>query len=279
MNKIKLQDTTFIIPIKVEHPDRYRNAKTTLGFLNSHFKTNVFIYEISDDGNSKLDFIKSLNNLSVKHWIIKESEVFHRTKYLNIMLDMVETKIVVNYDIDVILSPNNYLECQDSILKGEADVIYPYEFGRGQIMVHPQINLDEFYESGFDIDYINNRPDISNMYESQYGHCIFFNTAVYKKYGGENESFISYGPEDMERGERFKILGARVEWKRGYWVYHFEHHRGDDSSPCNTHFNHNCTVYKNLKKLSENNLGEYMNYYSNPDYAESYKTIGNKESS
>ena len=45
---IDLTNTTLIIPIKIEHPDRYRNAKTVLGYINKHIKTNVFIYEISD---------------------------------------------------------------------------------------------------------------------------------------------------------------------------------------------------------------------------------------
>jgi hypothetical protein len=276
MKYLDLKNTTFIIPIKIEHPDRYRNAKTTLGFLNSHFKTNVFIYEISEDGNTKIDFKNELKNLKVKHWIVND-EVFHRTKYLNIMLDEVETKVVVNYDIDVILAPSNYLECQRAILNGEADVIYPYEFGLGQKMVHDIINLDEFYKSGFDINYIDDRPDVFNIYGAEYGHCMFFNTKIYKNNGGENENFVSYGPEDKERGERFSKLGFKVVWKPGYYVYHLEHYRGNDSSPRNPHFDHNWSVYNNLNKLSADNFSTYEAYYKNPDYARDYKTIGNNQ--
>ena len=275
MSLINLKDTTFIIPIKIEHQDRYRNSKTTLGFLNKHFETNVFIYEISDDGESKIDFKHSLKNLSIKHWVVKDDGVFHRTKYLNIMLDDVKTKVVVNYDIDVILSPVNYMECQQSILKGDSDVIYPYEFGIGQKMVHDQINLEEFYTSGFDINYIDERQEVFNLYGAEYGHCMFFNTDVYKRNGGENENFISYGPEDKERGERFNRLGFRVSWKPGYYVYHFEHHRGNDSSPGNPSFDHNWEVYNNLNRLCEENFATYESYYKNPDYTRDYKTIGN----
>jgi hypothetical protein len=57
---IDLTQTTFIIPVKIEHQDRYRNAKTVLGFLNHHFNTNVFIFESSPDGISKLDFLDDL---------------------------------------------------------------------------------------------------------------------------------------------------------------------------------------------------------------------------
>ena len=275
MSRINLKDTTFIIPIKIEHQDRYRNTKTTLGFLNKHFKTNVFIYEISENGESRIDFKSTLKNLSIKHWVVKDEGVFHRTKYLNIMLDEVKTKVVANYDIDVILSPLNYFECQQSILNGDSDVIYPYEFGMGQKMVHEHINLEEFYSSGFDVSYIENRPDVFNPYGAEYGHCMFFNTSVYKKNGGENENFISYGPEDKERGERFTRLGFKVDWKPGYYVYHFEHHRGNDSSPRNPSFDHNWEVYNNLNKLCEVDFSAYAAYYGNPDYTKDYKTIGN----
>lgn len=274
MAQADLKNTTFIIPIKIEHDDRYRNAKTTLKFLNHHFKTNVFIYEISDDGKSRLDFKNELKNLKIKHWIEKEDGTFHRTKYLNIMLDQVKTKVVVNYDIDVVLDPNNYIECQNSILKGQCDVIYPYEFGLGQKMVHDNIDLEDFYKSGFDINYIDQREDIFTVYGSEYGHCMFFNTNVYKNNGGENEAFISYGPEDRERGERFINLGFNVLWKNGSYVYHFEHYRGNDSSPRNPYFNHNWAVYNNLNKLHESDFNAYQVFYKNPDYSKYYKTIG-----
>ena len=270
-----LERTTFIIPIKIEHPDRYRNAKTVLSFLNHHFKTNVFIYEISDSG-TKLDFLNSLSNLNIKHWVSEPEDAFHRTKYLNIMLDEVETPVVSNYDIDVILDPDLYLECQSDVLEGNFDVVYPYHYGydyHGQKMVYPNINLDEFRDSGYETSYITERSHIFQNYYSEYGHCIFFKTRVYKEYGGENESFVSYGPEDKERGERFVKLGKKVEWKKFRTIYHFEHFRGNDSSQGNSYYNQNCNVYNSISSLDKEGLA---NYYSNRDYLKKYKTIGNE---
>lgn len=273
-NIINLEKTTFIIPLKVEHEDRYRNARTVLGFLNHHFKTNVIIYEIIDGDDSKLDFLWEFENLKITHGIDRDQKNFHRTRFLNTMLDEVNTPVVVNYDIDVLLVPENYLECQNDILSGESDVIYPYEFGIGQYMVQPSLDLSEFYKNGYNLEEIP--EDYKVKFGSEYGHCIFFNTDVYRNLGGENEDFISYGPEDKERGERFKRLGAKVKWKPGYFVYHFEHYRGDDSSPKNPNFDHNWAVYNNLNKMCETDFSEYEKYYSNPPYAENYKRIGRK---
>ena len=46
---INLKNTTFIIPLCIESPDRMNNSKIVLGFLNHHFNTNVIIHEITNN--------------------------------------------------------------------------------------------------------------------------------------------------------------------------------------------------------------------------------------
>ena len=268
----KYMDCTFIIPIMVEHEDRYKNAKSVLGYLNKHFSTNVFIYEICEEG-SKLDFLSSLENLRITHWISKPESAFHRTKYLNIMLDEVETKVVVNYDIDVLIKPNFYRECVDKISRGESDVIYPYKFGSGgqRRIEKTQETHSTFLASGYDLDLVDRGEIPKSDYDAEYGHCIFFNTEIYKKYGAENENFVSYGPEDKERGERFKKMGFNVDWIPESMIYHFEHHRGFDSSNNNPHISRNWDVYNECKAMDGDQL---ITYYKNQEYNKKYKTIG-----
>lgn len=267
---IDLKETTLIIPIRIEHPDRLRNAKSVLGYLNSNLKTNVFIYEVADD-TSKLEFLDNLENLNIKHWISKPESAFHRTKYLNIMLDEVETPVVSNYDIDVIIDPQNYLECQNSILRREFDVVYPYEFGYGQRAIKPIFDYQGFESSGYSMDFINRDPGNYLELQAEFGHCMFFSTDVYRKFGGENENFVSYGPEDKERGFRFSRLGNKVTWKQGYKIYHFEHHRGSDSSPLNPHIAKNWEIFHTLNNMNAETL---FNYYQKVDYTNKYKNIG-----
>ena len=268
---INLKNCTIIIPVKIEHPDRYRNAKTVLGFLNKHMETNVFIYEICDDGISKLDFLDTLKNLKIKHWKSEDEGVFHRTKYLNIMLDEVETPVVANYDIDVIIKADFYEKIANSISEGDSDVIYPYRFGSGgQRRVLDNFDYEKFYDSGFDLNYIDVAGPRSD-YDSEYGHCIFFNTEIYKKYGAENENFVSYGPEDKERGERFVKMGFNVNWVSESMIYHFEHYRGSDSSNNNPYITPNWNVYNECKAMEGDQL---ITYYKNQEYNKKYKTIG-----
>jgi len=252
---INLENTTFIIPIKIEHPDRYRNAKTVLGFLNANVKTNVFIHESSDNGMTNLDFLGELKNLKIKMWNIPSEQSFHRTKYLNVMLDEVETPVVVNYDIDVILDPKNMLECQNLIME-EADVIYPYEHGMGQVQVHENFDHMEFMEDGFNINHIDS-SERKNLHAAECGHCIFFKTSIYREFGGENEDFISYGPEDKERMHRFMKISENVIWRSGEKVYHFEHFRGDDSWVTNPYFQSNWNVFNRIIQMRDSQIISY----------------------
>jgi hypothetical protein len=266
-----LTQTTFIIPVKIEHEDRYRNAKCVLNFLNRYFVTNVFIFEISETGKSKIDFIDNLNNLKIKHWVSPDTGHFHRTKYLNIMLDDVETPVVSNYDIDVLLSPETYTEVQEKILSGDAEVIYPYEYSmNGQYQVLNSFDYEGFFSSNFDYNFLSSGNNL-NPYPAECGHCIFFKTQTYRELGGENEHFISYGPEDKERMERFKkILGQKVQWLPGRRVYHFEHYRSSDSTPQNHYFDRNWRIHDHLKNMDRKQI---ISHYSSIDYRKNYKNF------
>jgi len=260
---IDLLNTTFIIPIRIEHQDRYNNAKMTLTYLNEHLKTNVFIYEVSDDGDTKLDFLKNLTNLNVSIINDKFDGVFHRMKYLNILLNYVETPVVCNYDIDVVLLPNVYSIAQSSILSKEFDLFYPYGWGSYQYHVEKEFGLNKFLKE-LDLTKIDNK--YLRIGGSEFGHCMFFNTKVYRKEGGENENFISWGHEDKERGIRFIKLGYKVKWGE-HFVYHFEHDRLQDSNKTNPYFQSNINLFKVLDQMNKNELIEY---YKNQDYIKQY---------
>ena len=266
-----LKNCTIIIPILIEHQDRYNNAKTVLNYINKNFNTNVFIYEISDSG-SKLDFLDTLKNIEIKHWVEQPEEAFHRTKYLNIMLDSVETPVVANYDIDVLMKPEVYTESVRMIMEENVDVLYPYSFGgmtQRTVLQTPNIH-ENLFNNDLSLDYIDSDKLLFSDYYTEYGHCIFFNTNSYRAYGGENENFISYGPEDKERGKRFVKLGLNVRWVDHFMVYHLEHHRGDDSSPSNNFFRENWDVYNHLETLT---MHETLEYYNNQGYIRKYKNM------
>ena len=259
---VSLNNTTFIIPVMVESQDRYNNAISVLGFLNHHFETNVIIHEMIDE-KSKLDFLSTLTNLKIKHITEKFNGCYHRTRQLNEMLDITETPVVVNYDIDVLLPVDSYVNAQNAILNDKLDIVYPYQEGRFQKRIFQSFNRNAFNKS-FDLGLLNDND--FDYWNARQGHCMFLNTEKYISCGGENEHFIAYGPEDSERYDRFHKIGYRVGRVNDF-ILHFEHARTSTSNNSNEFFVKNNNLYKLLSKLSKDDL---LNYYDNIDYKEKY---------
>jgi len=250
--KLDLTKSTFIIPVYYDSADRVSNAAVTLSYLCKHLHTNILIYEygpicrtptILDQINTKGSNIEVLYE--------EGNGIFHRTKYLNVMLDKVETPVTVNYDIDVLLKPETYQKAQSAILSG-VDLHYPYFFGDSQRKVN-YAGREKLFNAGLlwvlaPGDYIADR--------SEYGHVQFFSTESYRKGGKEQEKFISYGPEDAERAYRFQKLGYKVEWGDGL-IYHLEHSRGVNSNSDNPHFRRNHQLFEYIKSLPVEELKRY----------------------
>jgi hypothetical protein len=245
-----LSNVTFIIPIRIESEDRLINCKIVLDYLKKNFETNIIIYEADEDSKIK-EIVKQYDNIT-HIFQFDNVSIFHRTRFLNEMLKCVSTDIVVNYDIDIILPVNTYVACSKLIASGTYDLIYPYFFGdsQKQILKSGRDKLEKYGS----LDVIDEND--TRLYMSQYGHCQFFKTSVYKAGGRENEKFISYGPEDQERAYRFEKLGYKLHWFDSY-VYHLEHYRGHNSSHENPHFNSNFSLFDYIKSLSKEELSEY----------------------
>lgn len=260
MNNLK--NLTLIIPVYIDSNDRLNNAKTVIGYLNNHFETNVIIHELIDS-ESKLEFLNSFKNLKIKH-IIEErnDDNYHRTRQLNEMLNIVETPVVCNYDIDVILPVDSYIKSVNEIENGNFEVIYPYGKGPYQKRVYQSFDRNIFNKE-YDISIINNNYDIWN---AAVGHCFFIKTDSYKLCGGENEKFIAYGPEDVERFERFEKFNFKIDRIKNH-VYHFEHYRKEFSNHLNPDFKNNEILLNDIRSLDSSQLIEY---YKNIEYRKKY---------
>lgn len=272
-----LNDTTFIIPIKIDCEDRINNFNRNLKYLNFNFKTNVIIYEQGDFIYSlRKDIIQKHQNLNFIFLHSLDSELFHRTKYLNKMLDIVETPVVCNYDIDVIFEKGVYKKAQELIKHNIFDMVYPYGKGYFQIEIFKHANLQEFLNSPTIHNILTNQSKYNSYSEypffikyAEFGQAIFLKTEAYRKLGGENENFISWGPEDQERFYRFNKLKLKITWLDNF-IFHFDHERGINSGYSNPNFKQNKDVFENIKKMND---CEFYNYYKNQEYYKQYKNI------
>mgnify|MGYP001474990905 FL=1 len=275
--KKDLKDCTFIIPIRIESNDRLRNIITVLCYLNSVFDTNIIVKEVDTD--SKFDkqalpqITEYCGDVSNINYIFEQSDdpLFLREKILNEMLILTKTKVIVNYDCDMILPIDTYLESYRRIMEDESDMIYPYGEGRGYLS---KVNTTDTLVSDFlnDDDY-----DLSILKRSSvpdnagYGWIQFLSRDVYFEGGMENENFMGSAPDDYERHHRFKTLGYRVH-RINSEVFHLEHARGMNSYPQSMtqhpYWQHNWDLWCYLEKCNKEQL---LEYYSKQEYLKKYQ--------
>ena len=254
-----LKDTTFIIPIRIETTDRMRNAITSLCYLLDNFNAQVIVKEGDETSvfeEHVLPQVKEFTDTTNLTHIFEKTSTpeFHRTRYLNEMTRMAETKVVVNYDCDIILPLDTYVAAEAAIVSGESDVVYPYGFGQYAKMVTvDDAIVTDFLVGGFSIKLLEEH---SKSNDARYGFCQFFDREVYMNGGGENEKFIAYAPEDEERAYRFEKLGYNVT-RLNSFVYHLEHARTPNSWYNNPHMKRNFALWEHLQTLSREELATY----------------------
>mgnify|MGYP003112824426 FL=1 len=259
--KHDLSRATFIIPIKIESDDRLRNVITSICFLLDNFDTTVMVKEVDEHSRfvtealpQIVQFCDNIDGLlhSFEH---TTAPTFHRQRVLNDMIMEAKTEIVVNYDCDILLPVGSYLSAYNSILDNEADVVYPYGDGEYQYRVMADDDLvSEFLSNDFDFSILEKK---STKYDAKYGFCQFFNREVYIEGGLENENFVAYAPEDVERFYRFGTLGYSVGRLNGM-VYHLEHERTPNSWFTNPHMAENNEEWNKVQKMDSETLRKYI---------------------
>ena len=146
--------------------------------------------------------------------------VFHRTKYLNQLMQEAEGAIVGIWDTDVLLPKEQILEAVDAIRKGNAVMSFPYD---GRFYMLPQedsmllkkreMNMEECCQKIYEYVLAHGPNSV--------GGAFLVNKNVYIKYGGENQHFYGWGPEDAERCKRMEILGLPIYRAQGPLLHLF----------------------------------------------------------
>lgn len=250
--KINLMDVTFCIPIRIESFYRLQNLKTLLKYLNEHFDTNYIILEADE----KAHFENDINVQNVRYFFEKDSAIiFHRTKYINQMLDLVQTSYAAIWDTDAIAPIEQIEEAYSLLQHSNNTLIYPFS---GAFIALNELLSRYFYES-LDIDCISssNLPKFFPYGFYSVGGAYMVNVGKYLDAGGENEYFYGWGPEDAERNARIQILEKGVERVEGT-LYHLYHTRGINSRDANEE-----NALKNKKefcKICGMNTSELYNY-------------------
>lgn len=266
--KYSYDDITFIIPVKIDCPIRLINLSYSLLYLSKTHNFKIIVKEVDFEKKAE-NIIKKIENPNINYVFEKQTDdCFHRTRYLNDMIEMCDTKIICNFDCDVLLLKNN-IDKTLFFMENGADAVYPFGCGMNQLRIQGHEVLDESKPllDNFNnfLNNFNSKNANVQRWSSLFGHCIMVKAEVYKKAFYENEMFKSYGPEDFDRYERFKKLGFSITHlnynEDGDYILHLEHPRGNDSSDKNKYFKINEELRDSLQKMSKEELIKTYNEY------------------
>lgn len=250
-SKIDLMDVTFMIPVSYDHSDRKQNLGLNVCMLQREFNTNIIITE---QGTNLFDYFNEYG-CEYNKSAYKE---FHRTKMLNDMARQAGTPIIVNWDADVFISPLQILHSIEMIREERADVVYPYD---GRFARVPREGYFKQLEKCLDVGIFSKQNFKGTRREDKLsvGGAVMFNRQKYFEGGGENENFIAYGPEDVEREARFLRLGYKVYRTPGI-LYHMDHYKGPNSKCAgNIHDKQNHDELDKIYSLKPKELRAYVN--------------------
>jgi 2-polyprenyl-3-methyl-5-hydroxy-6-metoxy-1,4-benzoquinol methylase len=240
--KFDLKDVTFTIPVSYDHPDRYQNLSLNVCMLQRYFHTNIIIAE--QGGNKFKNFEQWCEYIQLK------DKNFHRTRMLNEMAIQAKTDIIVNWDADVFVPPAQIIQAVSEIRRNKADMVYPYD-GRFARVPRAQFSkLENYLDVGvLQDDYKGTHSeDLKSV-----GGAIFFRKDSFIAGGMENQNFISYGPEDVERYERFTRLGFKVHRVNGV-LFHIDHYRGKNSTIQHQYAKNNEKHLERQRRMTEEQL-------------------------
>lgn len=246
--KLDLSDVTFTIPLHFDHISRKENLDLSLGYLQAAFYANYLFME--QGANRQFDYTQQWGKYTYVNY-----PYFHRTKMLNEMANQSYTPYLVNWDCDIFIPPAQLYLMAESLRQG-ADMVFPYD---GRFARMPRTEWLNRLQSHTDIGvtaatvFKGQEPDHNSV-----GGAVAWNKRAFYEGGMENENFISFGPEDCERHDRFKKLGYNIRRIPGC-LFHLNHHVGVNSSPRNPHFQHNQAELEKIRRSTEQELRNYIN--------------------
>lgn len=221
--KTDLTDFSFLFPIRIDSKYRKENINTSVKYILEQFKTNIIVLE----GDTSRKYYSNHLYKNISYEFLKDkSEFFHKTRYINRLIEIAKTPFIAVWDADVIVPAEQVLKSVEDIRSGKKIFSIPYD---GRVYKCDEL-LSNIFKQTQRIEILKKlMPALPLMYGYHSpGGAFMADREKYIKTGGENLNFKSWGPEDSERIKRFEILNIPVHRSEGP-LFHLWHPRGQNS--------------------------------------------------
>lgn len=222
--KFDLHDVTFLIPVRIDSDERKLNLNAVIKLLSKDFYAQIIVLEA---GNKQIVQKSELKCDFSYDYIYDVDTVFYKTKYINRLLRMADTKYAIVWDVDVVALPNMVNKAVQRVRNKEAFLTFPYD---GRVYTVSNILSDNFRQT-LKYETLTDNSSLMNLMYGYYsrGGAYVVEREEFLKIGGENENFYGWGPEDLERVVRMEILDLKVNFEQGGVLFHLWHPRNENS--------------------------------------------------
>lgn len=233
----RYDDLTIVIPVRIDSKERLRNLEFLLSDLQKYYGLKVIVLEA--------DIVSHLGDYEgVRRVFINDTNpLFHRTKYINILTKLADTKYIGVWDSDVVVPVAQFDSALETLRSGTADMVYPYDGRFYNVYGETMQNFLDFKDETVLIDNHDKHHLVFGHHSC--GGAFMVNREAYVTAGGENERFTAWGAEDLERFKRWEIRGYNVARTDGV-IYHLYHPIGT-----NSRYNSSDAKYNSIRVLLE----------------------------
>ena len=245
----------------------------------SVFKELKSVNPSFDPQHHNIDFVtnffeQAARRITVNFEKRNAGEPFHRTRYLNQMLAKVDTRFVCIHDADIVYPATGIIRSLTHLREGISQFCLPFchmSQGKGLVKVFVDDGGREVESATLlscltgDFSHIHMTTNFAT-FGAGYGGSVFANTVAYRSAGGENETLISWGAEDVERYARFIKLGYVVDRMDMCRMYHLEHPRGVDSGRKNPFFHNNEQAWEDQQLMSVEETAAFFHSLTGKKY-------------
>lgn len=235
-----MYDTTIVIPIHADSEIRIQNLHTIIHLYSNLKNVHFIIMEIDQIQRIHLE-----ENKQIKYLFQKDEDlIFHHTHYRNELIKLAKTPIVIVWDVDILVPVAQLYKAVNDVRKHRAILSYPYD----GICYNLPPNISNHFRNTLEWELlVTGENKFQKMFgELTVGGIFVINREKYIQAGMENEYFVGWGPEDIERLKRLTLLGLPISRIDGC-IYHLYHPRKLNS--CYINQSQNLKMKKELLRI------------------------------
>lgn len=248
-------DTTMIIPVKIDGPDRLFNLQTIVRYIERHLP-GARIHVLEFDSERR---IPSLPSALVRQEFIEQPGPFCKALAVNHGVAACQTPILAIYDADMLVEPSAARRAVELIRSRRYPFALPYNRicvdvdGERRRQIAGALDAGSLFHVQAQAAKLNDSDSTVRTIE---GGILFADVAALKWIGGLNQRMVSYGWEDIEVLHRAEALGLYYHIGQKSLV-HLNHARGVDSAPNPLTFN-NKQEYLRMRAMPASALRGYV---------------------